>query len=331
MFKKAIDNITYRLEVFKYKMKDRDTAGKYIRKLITRFILTVIKYLLILSIAFVFLYPFLYMIVTALKSAQDLADPTVKWLPTFIEKDNFVDAMRGLNYQRTVVNSIIVTVISTIGHLFSAALAGYGLTRYNFKFRGVLLIALVLTIVVPPQVTAIPSYIVYAKLGLLKGFWPIILPSFFGAGLKGGIYIFIFRQFYMGIPTELEEAARVDGCGPFSTFTRIILPMSKAPFLVNLVLSIVWHWTDTYESVLYIKDIDNQLVIARLPKLFATIVERESSNNQSSAASAMTEASTYTEGTVMMATFLVVLPILIVYFFLQNQFTQGVERSGIVG
>ena len=108
--------------------------------------------------------------------------------------------------------------------------------------------------------------------------------------------------------------------------------MSKAPFLVNLVLSIVWHWTDTYESVLYIKEIDKQLVIARLPKLFATLVEQESSSSSSSASSSMISGSSvYTEGTVMMATFLVVLPLIIIYFFLQNQFTQGVERSGIVG
>lgn len=327
MFKKAIDNLSFRFTMFKYKMSDRDTAGKYIRRLITKFILTVIKYVLIASIAFVFLYPFLYMIVTAMKSPADLSDPTVSWVPTYICSDNFVQASVALSYSRTVVNSLIVTAISTVGHLFAASLAGYGLTRYKFKLSGVLLVVLVLTIIVPPQLTAIPSYIVYAKLQLLKGWLPIILPTFFGAGLKGGIYIFIFRQFYMGVPTELEEAAKVDGCGPFSTFTRIILPMSKAPFLVNIVLSIVWHWTDTYESVLYIKDTSMQMVIARLPKLYDTLVNADKAETDAE----ITAANIYTEGVVMAATTLVVLPVLVIYFFLQNQFTQGVERSGIVG
>ena len=327
MFKKAIDNITFRWTMFKHKMKDRDTAGKYIRKLISKFILTVVKYVLIASIAFVFLYPFLYMIVTAMKSPGDIADPTVSWVPTYICSDNFLQATRALGYGRSVVNSLIVTICATAGHILAAALAGYGIARYKFKLSGVMLIILVLTIIVPPQVVSIPSYIVYAKLHLLEGYLPIILPTFFGAGLKGGIYIFIFRQFYMGIPTELEEAARVDGCGPFSTFTKIILPMSKAPFLVNLVLSIVWHWTDTYESVLYIRDPELQVVIAKLPKLYEVL---KNSGNPETEEDVML-ANIYTEGVVMAATTLVVLPVLVIYFFLQNQFTQGVERSGIVG
>ena len=327
MFKKAIDNISYRFEMFKYKMKDKESAGKYLRKLLTHILLTIIKYVLILSIAFVFLYPFLYMLVTAMKSPQDLADPTVTWVPTYICSDNFHQAIRGLNYKQSLFNSVIVTVLATIGHLLSAALAGYGIARYRFKLRGVLLIALVLTIIVPPQITSIPSYIVYSKLHLLTGHLPIILPAFFGAGLKGGIYIFIFRQFYMGIPLELEEAARVDGCGPFSTFTRIILPMSGAPFLVNLVLSIVWHWTDTYESVLYIRDPEKQVVIAKLPGMFNILATANDAETDAEIA----RAAIYTEGVVMAATFLVILPVLIAYFFLQNLFTQGVERSGIVG
>lgn len=330
MFKKAIDNISFRWLMFKHKMKDKDTAGKYFRKVVINLILTVIKYVLIASIAFVFLYPFLYMLITAMKSPNDLADPTVTWVPTYICSDNFYQASRALSYGTTVFNSLFVTIVCTVGHLLSAALAGYGLTRYNFKLRGFMLVVLVLTIIVPPQVTSIPTYITYSKLGIMGlkdylAYLPIIIPSFFGAGLKGGIYIFIFRQFYMGVPTELEEAARVDGCGPFSTFTRIILPMSKAPFLVNIVLSIVWHWTDTYQSVLYIREKSRQLVIARLPMLFETL-QKEPETEQE-----VVIANLYNEGVVMAATFMVVLPVLIIYFLLQNQFTQGVERSGIVG
>lgn len=327
MFKKAIDNLSYQFEMFRYKMKDKENAGKYLRKVLIHIILTIIKYLLILSIAFVFLYPFMYMIVTAMKSPKDLADPTVTWVPTYICSDNFLQATRALSYKQSVINSFIITGLSTVGHLISASLAGYGISRYKFKLRGLLLVVLVLTIIVPPQLTSIPSYIVYAKLGLLKGYLPIILPAFFGAGLKGGIYIFIFRQFYMNIPTELEEAARVDGCGALTTFTRIILPMSGAPFLVNLVLSIVWHWTDTYESVLYIRDKSMQVVIARLPDLFSVLQNADQATTQEE----LDRASIYTEGVVMAATFMVVLPVLIVYFFLQNLFTQGVERSGIIG
>ncbi len=325
MFKKLADNVSFAYQNFRLRTRNKEDMKKYFTKLFVKLIIAIVKYAIVACIAFVFIYPFAYMIVTALKSPTDLADPTVQWIPTTIWRDNFQLAIEGLRYETTIKNSIIVTLLSTIGHVISAALAGYAISRYNFKFRNILVLLLVFQIIMPPQVIAIPSFIVFSKLGILRTYLPIVLPSFFGAGIKGGIYIFIFRQFYLGIPKELEEAARVDGCGALSTFTRIILPMSKAPFLVTTVLSMVWHWTDNYESVLYIQDTKLRLVISYLPELYSVLsMEAETADDWA-------KKMQYTEGVVMAATLLIVLPILIVYFFLQRQFTQGVERSGIVG
>lgn len=325
MFKKLVDNVSFSYQNFRLRTRNKEDAKKYFTKFFIKLIIAIVKYAIVACIAFVFIYPFAYMVVTALKSPADLADPTVQWIPTTIWRDNFELAIEGLRYGTTIKNSIIVTILSTIGHVISAALAGYAISRYNFKFRNILVLLLVFQIIMPPQVIAIPSFIVFSKLGILRTYLPIVLPSFFGAGIKGGIYIFIFRQFYLGIPKELEEAARVDGCGALSTFTRIILPMSKAPFLVTTVLSMVWHWTDNYESVLYIQDTKLRLVISYLPELYSILsMEAETSDDWA-------KKMQYTEGVVMAATLLIVLPILVVYFFLQRQFTQGVERSGIVG
>ncbi len=325
MFKKFADNVSYSFTNFGRKLKDTKNLPAFLRKIIARFLLGIVKYLLIICIAFVFVYPFLYMIITSFKSPSDLADPTVSWIPTAIWKDNYTVAIRGLQYWQGLKNSAIVTLLSTVGHVFSASLAGYGLARYRFKGRSILLVLLVLAIIVPPQVISIPNYILYANLRLLTSYLPIVLPTFFGMGLKGGVFIFIFRQFYTGIPSELEEAARVDGCGPVSTFLRVIVPMSKAPFLVSIVLSIVWHWTDTYESVLYIRERTKMVVIARLPELFSIL------NSEAQTETEIQNQLIYNEAVVMAATFLVVLPVMIVYFILQRQFTQGIERSGIVG
>lgn len=325
MFAKTRDNISYNFSMFKKKLMDKENRLQFLRKTGVSILIKLFKYLIVICIAFVFLYPFIYMIVTSVKSPNDLTDPTVKWIPKVIWRDNFEIAYRGLDYFRGIKNSAIITLIATFGHILSAALAGYSLARYRFKMRGVFLVFLVLQIITPPQILAIPSYIMYSNLNLLDGYLPIIVPTFFGAGIKGGIFIFIFRQFYMGVPAELEEAAKVDGCGPASTFLRIIIPMSKAPFLVSAVLSIVWHWTDTYESILLIRDKAHSVLVARLPDLFATLQRVPTTEVE------WKQKELYNEAVVMASTFMVVAPILILYAILQRQFTQGIERSGIVG
>lgn len=289
------------------------------------YILLVAKYILLIDIAFIFMFPFLYMVVTAIKSPADLANSTVQWIPNGIWLDNFVAAARGLNYFASLKNSIFLTLVATVGHILSCSYVGYGFARYQFKGKGVMTFMIILSIIVPAQLIIIPEYIQFSKIGWINTFLPIIIPAFTAFGLRGGLFVYLFKQHYTGIPKELEEAAKIDGCGPIATFFRMILPISQAPILVTSILSVVWHWNDTFESTIFINKFDLMMVSARLPKLYDVLTTKVTSQDM------FYSKLIYNESVVMAATLMVVLPVLVIYFLLQRQFMEGVERSGIVG
>ena len=165
----------------------------------------------------------------------------------------------------------------------------------------------------------------YADLGWANTLLPLIVPNFFGFGLRGGLYIFVFRQFFIGLPKELEEAAQIDGCGALRTYIRIILPNAKPAIVVNAILSMVWHWNDYYEPVFYITSSDKRL----LPQVLASVAYHI--RNSAGADSLANEEAVYTLGVLMAAAVLVLLPIVLVFFLLQRQFMEGIEHTGIVG
>ena len=296
-----------------------------IKRMLGPLTVQIFKYLFLLDLAFVFLFPFLYMIITSLKSPADLADSTVQWIPTEVYWKNFISAVVGLNYFEGLKNSAVITLLATIGHLISCSLVGYGLARYRVRGFGVVFALVVISIVIPVQVLIMPLYITFSRLKWLNTFLPLIVPSFLGFGLRGGLFVFLFRQFYSGIPHEVEEAARVDGCGAMKTFLRIILPISQPPMLVCTILSLVWHWNESYESSLYIVKPELATVTARLPMLYEVL------SSTSMSQEVLARQLIYTEGVVMAATVLVLIPILVLYMLLQHWFMEGVERSGIVG
>jgi len=294
-----------------------------------KFIVGFAYYLVLCSLAFVFVYPFLKMLVTSIMSDSDLVNITVTWLPSEIVWENYKVAFKQLGYKSYFINSLQITLIGTLGHLLSCSLAGYGFARYKFKLNGVLFAVVVLSMLVPVQTLIFPLYIQYSKMGLikvLKGYVPILLPCFFGYGLNGAFFIFLFRQFFAGLPKEMEEAARIDGCGALMTFFKIMLPMSKASILVSTVLSVVWHWNDYFEPNIYITNGGDQVLPSRLPALYKLLNMEETMDMVEEMGGFL-----FNNGMLMAGTFLVVLPILIIYAFLQKQFMEGVERSGLTG
>ena len=296
---------------------------------IKKIIVTAAYYLVLCSLSFVFIYPFLKMIITSVMSDSDLVNITVNWLPTELVFANYGVAFKQLGYKSYFINSMQITLIGTLGHLISCSLAGYGFARYKFKGNGILFAVVILSMLVPVQTIIFPLYIQYSKMGLikiLKGYVPILLPCFFGYGLNGAFFIFLFRQFFAGLPKEMEEAARIDGCGALMTFFRIMLPMSKASLLVSTVLSVVWHWNDYFEPNIYITNGGDQVLPSRLPALFKLLNMEETMEMVEEMGGFL-----FNNGMLMAGTFLVVLPILIIYAFLQKQFMEGVERSGLTG
>ena len=292
------------------------------KKLVVR----IFYYLVLCSLSFVFLYPFIKMIVTSLMSDSDLLDVTVNWLPNELRWSNYKIAMDQLAYWRYIQNSLIITVGATVGHVVSCSFIGYGFARYKFKLKGVCFAIVILSMLVPVQTLIFPLYIQYSKMNWLNTFLPLIVPAFFGYGLNGAFFIFLFRQFFIGLPKEMEEAARIDGCGAFRTFFKIMLPMSKSSILVATVLSFVWHWNDYFEPNIYVKEVIKRVLPSRLPGLYALVGAEEAMDMVMEEDGFM-----FNEAMLMAGTFMVILPVLIVYAFLQKKFMEGVERSGLTG
>lgn len=286
-------------------------------------------YFLLCALSFVFLYPFIKMITQSLMTDDDLINITVKWLPSKLTWSNYAVAYRKLMFKSYVWNSARVAIICTLGHVLSCAMTGYAFARYKFRFKGAFFAMVILTMLVPVQTVIIPQYMQFSNWGWLNSeyYLPLVVPSFLGFGLNGAFFIFLFRQFFSGMPYEMEEAARVDGCGPIRTFLHIMLPMSQSSLLVCTVLSIVWHWNDYFEPGVYFNSVWLKMLPNSLPNLYAELNKEQHTMIQTNDI----EGIIFNEAMLMAATFLCILPILILYLILQKRFMEGVERSGLTG
>lgn len=301
------------------KFVERHFSKNHIYKAVFKFLF----YLLLFDLAFVFLFPFINIIINSIKSPSDALDITVNWVPNGVYFENFKIVLKELNYFKFFKNSVIVTTLATIGHVFCCAFIAYGFSRYEFPGKNILFGIVIFSLIVPVQVIIFPLYIQYSKMNWLNTYLPLTLPTFLGFGLRGGLFIFIYRQFFMGLPYELEEAARIDGCGPLRTFFKIVLPIAQSSILVCSILSMVWHWNDYFEPNIYNSEIDMSMLPSRLPGLYSKVLAED----------LVDPASTiiFNEPMAFAATLLIIVPILMVFMFLQNKFMEGVERSGLTG
>ncbi|MBO9609682.1 MAG: carbohydrate ABC transporter permease [Paenibacillaceae bacterium] len=286
-------------------------------------------YVFMISLSFVFVFPFLYMLVTSLKSNEDLYDFTVNWVPTVLKVENYIIAFRALGYMAYLQNSLLITIVATVGHILSCSFVGYGFARYQFPLKNVLFFIVIVAFIVPVQTLIVPLYMLFANFKWLNSYLPILVPTFFGLGLKGALFIFIYRQFYLGIPKELENAAKIDGCGFLRTYWLIILPMARPVFLVSIVLSMVWHWNDFFEPSIYAPHEQLSILPARLNVLI-TLVESPP-EDLFKLLSVNGKDNTINNAVVMAGTLMVILPILVSFSFLQRKFMQGIERTGLSG
>ena len=280
-----------------------------------------LMYLMLINIAFAFLLPIFYMTSTSLMTIQDYVDPAVYWIPTVFNWENFTLAYGGMNYTQAFKNSIIIALAATLGQVITCAMAGYGFARGEFPGRELLFGLVLFSFIVPPQTIIVPLFILYKNLNWIDTFWPFIVPAFFAQGLRGSILTIIYRQFFRGLPWELEDAARIDGAGPVRTFTHIMLPLAKPAIVVTFLFSLVWHWNDFYEPMMYLMKPERFTVPLRLQILYTSL--NEMTGGQA--------GELYNEPLIMAACFLIVLPPLILYLFTQRHFVESVERTGLVG
>ena len=310
---------------------------KQLKKQTPVFVFSIARYLVLIAFAYVLFYPFAFMAINAIKSTGDWLDPTVEWIPKTFSLENIKLSMEVMNYgsafTSTLVNSIVAALISFI----SCSFAAYGLARFVFKGKSLLTGIMVLCILIPDAMIMIPSYDNFRHLdfmGIMGGiseltgeelrpnivntpfvFW---LPALFATGLKNGLFIYIYMQFFKGLPKELEEASWIDGAGPWKTFLRIVLPSSGAAAVTVLAFSVVWYYNDYYQAQIYLSD---NYPISVVLSNFSNILNGGVLLNK-----------TFSLGALMLTgSFVTIVPLLVYFLFMQRKFVNSIATCGIVG
>ena len=268
-------------------------------------LLAIFRYVLLILGAAVFLVPFAWMISSSLKTSREIfAFPPVAW-PVSPQWHNYADAVNTIPFLRYLLNTLLVCAGSVAGSVFSASLVAYsfGILRWrgrNFCFK--LLLAMML---LPPQVTMVPIFVIFRYLGMIDTFWPLILPSFFGIPF----FIFLVRQFYLGIPYDLVEAARIDGCSEWTIYWRVILPLSGPALATVALFAFTWAWTDFLNPLIYLQEQSHFTLSLGLQQF------QESHNAQ--------------WALLMAAAALITLPMVVLFFALQRYFVEGIATTGL--
>ncbi len=300
-------------------------------------LLSALRHVFLISIAYVLLYPLFFMLSTSIKGTADFTNPSVVWLPHAISAEGFRLAIDCLNYGVAALSTVKYEIVSALLEVASCALAAYGLARYRFRGKKILMVMLILTILVPEQMTIVPKVVNYSQLdflgiiGLINRlfgtqirinilntglcFW---LPSLFGVGLRSGVMIYIYIQFFKGLPKELEEAAWIDGATPLKTFLRIVIPSSTVVIFTVTIFSVIWHYNDYYLAVMYInRDYPLAVGLTQIQSILTTRGYWDIFGISMSAT--------------MAACVLFVAPMLILYILLQRKFIQSIDKIGITG
>lgn len=262
-----------------------------------------IIYVLLILFSLYFLFPFLWVLLTALKSDTEVFSYPPKIFPQVPQFHNFVDAWNSQPFGIYLKNSVIVTVMTTFGQLLSCSLVAYGFARYDFKFKNTLFIILLSTMMIPWDVTMIPLYMQFNLFGWINTLKPLIVPSFFGSAY----FIFLLRQFLMNIPKDLESAARIDGANEFQIYYKIFLPIMKAPLILIAVLNMLLVWNDYLGPLIYLQD-QSKYTLALGLAAFKGVHDLQILP-------------------IMSITLIMILPPVAVFFFAQKYIVEGVDGA----
>ena len=302
-------------------LKDTDFRTK-VKNRSSKIIWGVICFLILFGLSFIVVYPLIFSVSMSIRDIKDITDPSVMWIPKHLTFFNIKETVRLMKYGATFLNSIKLCAVSSLLQVVSCAIVGYGFARFNFKFKGLFFALALFTIIVPPQVVYIPTYLFYKNLNIIDSVLTMYIPAFFGVGIRSGLFIYIFRQFYRNLPKELEDAAYVDGCGYYTTFVRLIIPNAKTVITTVFLFSMVWYWGDYYYTKMYFTNF--QTVTTALSNLSFAISQY---GDDATYGSLSYNVSLLNQSGCLLAVF----PMLILYIIFQRQFVDGLERSGIVG
>lgn len=295
-------------------------------------VVKVFTYVLLIGISYVILFPFFAKISGSFMSRDDFVDVTVKLIPKYPTLDTYKAIISENGYSTALFNTFTLSVLCGLIQTFMCCVIGYGLAKFKFKGNKLIFFLVIFTMVVPHRTLQLSMFMKFRyfdilgifelifgeALNLNNTYWPLALLSIGGLAFKNGLYIFMMRQFFHGVPDELEESAYIDGSGVFRTFLQIILPLSVPMMITIFLFAFSWQWTDNfYTTVFFTKT--NMVLMPDIIGIPRTL------NTQYAAQNLYESAIRNTCGLLILA------PLLVMYVFLQRYLIGGIERSGIVG
>ncbi len=273
---------------------------------------TVIYHIIVCAVGLVMIYPLIWMVMSSFKETSTIFTTAGSLIPEKFTLENYVNGWKGfgnVSFGTFFANSLFISITATIGTIVSSAIVAYGFSRCKFRGRGVLFAAVLISMMLPAQVLMIPQYLWYEKLGWVGTYLPLIVPYYFAIQ---GFFVYLIMNFINGIPTELDEAAKIDGCSYYTIFGRIILPLIVPSLITTGIFSFMWRWDDFLSALLYVNESARYPVSLAL-KLF-------SDPGSSSDYGAMFAMAT-----------LSILPAVIIFIFLQKYLVEGIATSGLKG
>lgn len=277
-----------------------------------KFAVSTIYHILVCLGAFVMIYPLLWMLFSSFKETNTIFTTAGELIPRAFTLENYANGWRGfgkVSFATFFKNSAFISVLATAGTLLSSAFVAYSFARCNFKGKKILFAAMLVSMMLPAQILMIPQYLWYQKLGWVGTYLPLIVPYCFATQ---GFFIYLMMNFINGIPTELDEAAKIDGCSYYTIFFRIIFPLIVPALITGGIFSFIWRWEDFLSPLLYVNK-SEQYPISLALKLFCD------------------PASTSDYGAMFAMSILSILPLLVIFVLLQKYLVEGIASSGIKG
>ncbi len=313
-------------------INDPDQTKSFLND-VKNFFVAIIRILILVGVGYVILSPLIGMFVNSISSNKDAYNPMVFVIPEFPTLEKYELVIRRMDYFPTIGRDLLYTITLTGIQILICSMVGYGFARFSFPFKKLLFGCVVVMIVIPTHTIMLPLYMTFKEfdplglMTLIKGgpvnlmstVTPMYIMTALGCGVRSGLYIYIFNQFFRGLPKEIEEAALVDGCGVWYTYFRIMLVNAMPSVITVAVFSIVWQFNDTFYANLFL--ISSDVVISKkISTLQADIANQDKILD-------IPIQELYLDAGII----LVILPIILIYVLLQRHFIEGVERSGIVG
>lgn len=265
----------------------------------------IIQYVLLCLVGIFFIFPFVWLVDTSLKNDAQIFTFPPKWIPSPVMFSNYMDALEAIPFMHYMGNTIKIVLLAVLGNVISAPMIGYAFAKLNWRGRDKVFILVLATMMLPFQVTMIPLYSMYVKIGWINTIAPLVVPDFFGKAF----FIFLMRQFFLSIPEEILQAARIDGASEFRIYWNICFPLAKPAVVSVGLFAFIWSWTDFLGPLIYLTDSDKWTISIGLGQF--------------------TTSHGLDWKLLMAGSTMFMVPMIIVFFFMQKTFIQGINTTGL--